>query len=220
MLDFLAEQGKIIMTSVLGLYIVVNPSGVASIFLGLTKDMEPGPRRMIAIRAVVTGAILLMCFAVAGTYLFRYFKITGAALQIAGGIFVFGVAFALARGKEGEFFGETQEQAAAKGAPGSVAYYPLAVPLIAGPASITFVMTLTPEATNPWSWGVLLAAIGSVTFLTLLSMLRLVRMQERLGPGLSLIWPRIMGLVLAVIAVQFVIDGVEEVVLRYAEQLK
>ncbi|MGH7163645.1 MAG: MarC family protein, partial [Planctomycetota bacterium] len=101
MWESIPAEAKVAIQSVLALYIVVNPSGVASIFLGLTRDAEPAQRRRAAFLAVVAGAVTLAAFALAGTYLFRYLRITGATLQIAGGMFVFGVAFALARGKEG-----------------------------------------------------------------------------------------------------------------------
>lgn len=206
--------------SVLSLYIVVNPSGVSSVFLGLTKNVERPQRRWIAFRAAVTGAVILALFALAGTYLFQFFKITGATLQIAGGIFVFGFAFALARGKEQAFFGLHAEEAARAGAPKSVAYYPLAVPLIAGPASITVVMTLSAKSNEAFSYVSLLLAIAIVAFFCLLSMLRILRLEARLGPALSLIAPRIMGLILAVIAVQFIIGGIEQILPRFAAALE
>lgn len=219
MLDLLqAAKGElvILVQSVLALYIVVNPSGVASVFLGLTKSTNPGERRSIAFRAVLTGGLVLVAFALAGTYLFGLFRITAASLQIAGGIFVFGIAFALARGKEGEFFGARSE-AQAEGAQASLAYYPLAVPMIASPASITIVVALSAKATDAHARVVLLASIGAVVFLCFLSMMRYVKLQERFGPGLALILPRIMGLILAVIAVQFILEGIEQVLPRLVE---
>jgi len=203
----------------LSLYIVVNPTAVSSVYLGLTKQAPPAERRKIAFLAALTGGITLAIFALAGTFLFQVFKITGASLEIAGGIIVFNLAYALVRGRESEFFGKVGEEAAGAGVHKSVAYTPLGVPLIAGPASITIVMTLSAKATGPLTsvtdfsrftttrlW-ILLAVIGIVSVLCFLSMLRVLRLEDRFGPGLSLIMPRIMGLVLAVIAIQFVVHG-------------
>ncbi|MFQ5845219.1 MAG: MarC family protein [Planctomycetota bacterium] len=200
----------VLVKSVLALYIVVNPSGVSSTFLGLTRSLPRAQRVRVAFRAVLTGGLILAAFALAGGKLFAVFKITGASLQIAGGILVFGFAYALVRGREHQFFGDP-EQAAEEGSPGSVAYYPLAVPLIAGPASITVVTTLSAEAPDPVDQALLLSAIGGVAFLCFLSMMRVLRLAERLGAALHLIAPRLMGLVLAVIAVQIVIGGVGKV---------
>jgi multiple antibiotic resistance protein len=203
----------------LSLYIVVNPTTVSSVFLGVTKQATVAERRKIAFLAALTGGIALAIFALAGTFLFQVFKITGAALEIAGGIIVFNLAYALVRGRENEFFGKVGEEAAGAGVHKSVAYTPLGVPLIAGPASITVVMTLSAKATGPLTdvtdfsrfktmqlW-ILLGVVGVVAFLCFLSMLRVLRLEDRFGPGLSLIMPRIMGLVLAVIAIQFVVHG-------------
>jgi len=204
----------------LSLYIVVNPATVSSVFLGVTKQAGAAERRKIAFLAALTGGITLAVFALAGTFLFKIFKITGAPLEIAGGIIVFNLAYALVRGREAEFFGKVGDEAANAGAHKSVAYTPLGVPMIAGPASITVVMTLSAKATGPLTdvtdfsrfkvmqlW-ILLAVIGVVSFLCFLSMIRVLRLEDRFGPGLSLIMPRIMGLVLAVIAIQFVVHGV------------
>ncbi len=204
---FLPAQIQILVQTVLALYIVVNPSGVSSIFLGLTKELEPVERVGVALRAVLTGALTLAAFAVAGSFLLKGLHVTQGALQIAGGIFVFGVAFALARGKEHEFFGSVSK-AAEQGRPKAVAYYPLAVPLIAGPASITVVMSMSAKSADFDAHVILLISIAAVCFLAFLSMMRIVRLRNRFGPGVELILPRIMGLVLAVIAIQILIDGV------------
>jgi multiple antibiotic resistance protein len=206
----------------LSLYIVVNPTTVSSVFLGITRQASAAERRRIAFLASLTGGIVLAAFALAGTFLFHVFKITGAALELAGGIIVFNLAYALVRGREHEFFGKAGEDAAEAGAHKSVAYTPLAVPLIAGPASITVVMTLSAKATGPMGvtdlsrfttlrlW-ILLGVIGVVALRCFLSMLKVLRLEDRFGPGLSLIAPRIMGLILAVISVQFVVHGLEAI---------
>ena len=200
----------VLIQSILSLYIVVNPAGVASVFIGLTDGMPTAKRYGVAIRAAIAGAITLCAFALVGTYLFRLFKITGAALQIAGGIFVFGVAFALARGKEAEFFGKLEQEADEEGGT-HIAYYPLAIPMIASPAAITLVMTISAAATDAKSRANLLISILSVVGLCLLSMLRYVKLSTK-SRGFSQILPRIMGLILAVIAVQFIIQGITDVV--------
>jgi multiple antibiotic resistance protein len=204
-----------IFQNLFAIYIVVNPRVVSSIFLGLTKKYSRIQRYRIALRAVLAGGVTLAAFALAGTYLFQFFRIGAASLQIAGGIIVFGLAFALVRGKEQQFFGTLDEQDA-EVAPGALAYTPLAVPLIAGPSSITVIMTLSAKATDHVSRMVLIASIGVVAFLCFLSMLRVIKLQERLGHGITLIMPRIMGLILAVIAVQFIVEGVEQLLPRFA----
>jgi multiple antibiotic resistance protein len=207
--------------ALLSLYIVVNPTTVSSVFLGITKQATPAERRKIAFLASLTGGIVLAAFALAGTFLFQIFKINSAALELAGGIIVFNLAYSLVRGQEHEFFGKVGEEAAQSGARKSVAYAPLGVPLIAGPASITVVMTLSAKAAGPataltdftrftrTSLWILLGVIAIVCLRCFFSMLRVLRLADRFGPGVSLILPRIMGLILAVISVQFVVHGLE-----------
>lgn len=220
MLDSMPVSLKTIETfilSIVSLYIVVNPAAVAAVYLGLSRRLSTDERRRIAFRATITAAVILTSFALGGTFILGKLRITGAALQIAGGIFIFALAFALARGKEREFFGHLPDAAGDRPST-SLAYSPIAVPLIAGPASITVVMTsATKAADDPYAWASLLVAITVTCLLCFLSMRRWVRLAESRGPGFGSVLPRIMGLVLAVIAVQFIIDGVGEVILQLAE---
>ncbi|MHC4971738.1 MAG: MarC family protein [Planctomycetota bacterium] len=202
--------GTFIVQAVLGLYIVINPPGISSVFLSVTRNASAAEKRGIALRAAIVGAFLLALFAVAGTYILQATKITGPTLQIAGGIFMFGLAYAMARGKEREFFGQIEEHHDEK-VRRSVAYSPLAVPLIAGPASITLVMTLSAKAQGTLYLLYLLGAIAAVVFYAFLQMLRLVRLEQRFGASIGLIMPRIMGLLLAVIAVQFIVQGIIDI---------
>ncbi len=216
----LPETVQTLVVSILGLYIVVNPAGVSSVFLGLTRNATSQERRWIALRAVVAGAVILTIFAVAGTFILRQLKITNAALQIAGGIFIFGFAFALARGKENEFFGNLGDEET-DGRLKNVAYTPLAVPLIAGPASITMVITASAQAgKDRYAWAALLFSIMVVAALCLFSMWRWLKLTETRGAGFGTVASRLMGLVLAVIAVQFILEGGEDVVRRYAEVVR
>lgn len=219
LLDLLGATLKTFVVAILGLYIVVNPATVAAVFLGLTKNCSVSQRRGIAFRAAVTATLILTFFALAGTYVLGKLQVTGAALQIAGGIFIFGLAYALARGKESEFFGQYAEiEGEGEIAPGRIAASPLAVPMMAGPASITLVMTSSAKAgSDPYAWAALLSAIVVTCLLCLLSMWRWIRLEEKHGRGLATVAPRIMGLVLAVIAVQFIIDGIGQVLPHLAE---
>jgi multiple antibiotic resistance protein len=216
LLKSLPQTVQTLLMTVLGLLIVLNPSGLSSVFLSLTRGLDRAERRWIALRAVIVGGLVLTLFAVTGTLIFELTRITGAGLQIAGGIFIFGLAFALARGKEHEFFGHL-DNADSRASAKSIAYTPLAIPMIAGPASITVVVTASAKASNdPYARAALLVSIGLACVYCLLSMWRWVARVEKWGPGITQVAPRIMALVLAVIAVQFIIDGIEQVLPRLA----
>jgi multiple antibiotic resistance protein len=220
--DLLDEAGRrllILVQTVVSLYIVVNPPGVASVFLGMTHGLNAGQRRSVAFKAVIAGAIIMVAFAVAGSYLFQWLKITSAALQIAGGIFIFGLGFAMARGKESEYFGRPDPDTS-HASPTAIAFYPLAMPMIASPAAIVVIMTTSAKTTDWSETANLLIAVGIVCALCLLSMLRYLRSLEKMGPGFAHVVPRVMGLVLAIIAVQFIIDGVAAVLPRLVEVIR
>ena len=216
----LPETLETFVLSLISLYIVVNPTAVAAVFLSLTQRLPTRERHKIAWRATISAAAILTFFALAGTYVLGNLRVTSAAVQIAGGVFIFALAFALVRGKEREFFGHFPEAVGDRGAR-SIAYSPIAVPLMAGPASITVVMTSASKAADdPYAWAALLLAIAVTFLLCALSMQRWIRLSERRGPGFASVLPKIMGLVLAVIAVQFMIDGVEAVVRRLVDVVR
>jgi len=128
--NWLISESLIFFPTVVALYIVVNPAGASSVFMGLTRDTDRPHRFAIALRATVSAFIVLAVFGFTGNYLFDFLHIKSWALQIAGGIIMFAFAFSLARGREKEFFGEAEMDAESK-AKLNIAYYPLAVPLLA-----------------------------------------------------------------------------------------
>jgi multiple antibiotic resistance protein len=199
----------ILVQSVISLYIVVNPAGASSVFMGLTKDMSRPQRFGIALRACVAAIVILTVFGLSGTFLFRYLKITGWSLRVAGGLIMFAFAFNLVRGRESEFFG-LGEPDTDRSHHTNMAYYPLAIPLLASPASIMLVITLSPAGTDLYRQTILLLSIVIVCGIAFLNMLRLALRLEKKGPGLALVMPRIWGMILAIIAVQFIVDGIEE----------
>ncbi|MHC4955808.1 MAG: MarC family protein [Planctomycetota bacterium] len=214
--NFVWMEATKIAAWVISIYIVVNPAGASSVFLGLTKDATPAERFGIALRACVTGALILFIFGLSGTFFFKYLRIAGWSLRVAGGIIMFAFAMSLVRGREKEFFGASDPDGAAK-AKHNIAYYPLAVPLIASPASITLVITLSPAGTDTLAQFALLVSITLVCGICFLNMMRLGWMLEKKGPGLSLIMPRLWGLLLAIISVQFIYEGVREILPALAE---
>ena len=200
----------------LSLYIVMNPGSAASVFMSLTKDADRPTRYGIALRATITAYIVLAIFLFAGYDLFPVLKIKPWAMRIAGGIIMFGFAFSLLRGKEAEFFRGTQVKTGDR-ASNSVAYYPLAIPLLANPGSITVVLTMSGGSAEGLSRGPLLLVLGVICAVAFLNMLRLGLQLEKKGPGLALVLPRFWGLLLAMISVGFIVDGIKELMPELAE---
>ncbi|MFI5256032.1 MAG: MarC family protein [Gemmatimonadales bacterium] len=187
---------------------IVDPIAVVPTYLVITQGQTTAQRRVTARRACVAAAVLLVTFAAAGRGIFGVFGITMPAFRIAGGLILWLVAMDMLHGNR-----STQEGAAeiTEGrAKEDVALTPLAMPMLAGPGAISTVMVLSGQArTTPQT----IAVYGSILLTIVISWLTLrvgERLVMRMGQTGIRVMTRIMGLLLAAIAVQFVITGVRE----------
>ncbi|MBA2848953.1 NAAT family transporter [Thermosulfuriphilus ammonigenes] len=187
---------------------IMNPIGNTPIFLGLVEGLEEKAQREVARRAVTVAFFIVVLFALAGNVIFRLFGITLAAFRIAGGILVFLIAYHLLRGKRSR-----QHHPAAEERPEDssedVAITPLGTPILAGPGTITTAMSYVGNHTDATKIGLVIAAFFVVCLLTYLSFLYAEKVLEKLGGSLIGVMTRLMGLILAVIAVQMVIEGLK-----------
>jgi multiple antibiotic resistance protein len=193
------------LTAFMSILFLVDPPGTIPAFLALTAHYSPEKRRKTALVACVTATLILSGFALVGSYLFRHLGLTLPAFQIAGGLILFLVALDMIRAKRTtqEDPEELQEGASA----GDVAIAPLAIPLLAGPAAMSTVAVLMSRAVDTIHSLIVFLAIG-LTGLTCYLTLRLAEpIQRRLGTTGIHVLGRILGLVLAGIAVQFVLNG-------------
>ena len=187
---------------------IVDPIAVIPTYLVITQGQTSEQRRATARRACVAAAILLVTFAAAGRGIFSLFGITMPAFRIAGGLILWVVAMDMLHGTR-----STQEGTAeiTEGrAKEDVALTPLAMPMLAGPGAISTVMVLSGQARETPQ---LIAVYGSIVLTILISWLTLrvgERLVMRMGQTGIRVMTRIMGLLLAAIAVQFVITGVRE----------
>lgn len=202
--DF-AQFALVTFTSILFL---VDPIAVVPTFIAITQGETVDQRRATARRACVAATILLIVFAVAGNLIFRAFGITLPAFRIAGGAILWLVAMDMLRGER-----RTQESAAEidEGRlKEDVAFTPLAMPMLAGPGAISTVMVLAAQARTPARAAVVYISIV-LTLLISWILLRLSdRVMSRFGQTGIRVTMRIMGLMLAAVAVQFVITGLRE----------
>ena len=189
----------------LSLLVVVDPAGLVPAFIVAVGARPAEVQRAIARRAVLIAGAILLAFALAGDRLFAYLGIRLGAIQIAGGILLFRIAmdmvFAQARR-------ETAEEEAESRSRQDISVFPLAIPLIAGPGAIVSVLILGSETRgSPGAFAVVLLAAAIVLSLTLLFLLGAQRLSALLGQtGINLV-TRVLGLILAALAVQYVADG-------------
>ena len=202
--DF-AQFALVTFTSILFL---VDPIAVVPTFLAITQGETVERRQATARRACLAATILLVVFAAAGNLIFRAFGITLPAFRIAGGAILWLVAMDMLRGER-----PTQESAEEidEGIrKEDVAFTPLAMPLLAGPGAISTVMVLAGQARTPARAAVVYASIV-VTLLISWIMLRVGdRVMMRFGQTGIRVIMRIMGLMLAAVAVQFIVTGIRE----------
>lgn len=191
-------------------FVVTDPIGLVPIYLAMTQSHSPEQRRKAAIRAAFVMAITLGAFALTGTALLSFFGISLGAFRIAGGILLFLLAIDMLRAQPSRQRTSPEEEAA--GAEQiDVSIFPLGIPMLAGPGSIATVIVLMTQASMPMERFVVFVAIGVTSIATAVILIGGTFAERRLGQtGLGVL-ERVMGLLLAAIAIQFVVDGTREV---------
>jgi multiple antibiotic resistance protein len=188
---------------------IVDPLAAIPIFLALTGSPGRGTQNRIALRAAATCFVVLTVFGLTGSVLFSFFGITLPAFKITGGVLLFGVGFEMLRARHSATR-STHEEAREAETKDDVAVVPLGLPLLAGPGSIAAVIVLVGQAPGALHRASVVVAIGAVSlcaFVTLRSAEFLARVLGKTGINIV---GRVMGLILAAIAVQMMIDGVHE----------
>lgn len=202
--DF-AQFALVTFTSILFL---VDPIAVVPTFLAITQGETLERRQATARRACIAAGILLIVFAAAGNLIFRAFGITLPAFRIAGGAILWLVAMDMLRGERRTQESEAEIDEGIR--KDDVALTPLAMPMLAGPGAISTVMVLSGQARTPARAAVIYASIV-VTLVISWIMLRVGdRVMSRFGQTGIRVIMRIMGLMLAAVAVQFIVTGIRE----------
>jgi multiple antibiotic resistance protein len=199
---------EFVFNSFVTLLVVVDPPGMAPIFAALTRGYPQKRKRETAIRATVLGATILLVFALVGTALLEALGIGLPAFRIAGGVLLFLLAldmiFASSTGLRSKTVREQEEESYQQ----DVSVFPLAIPLLAGPGSITTVLLYTGER-SATELVVFVAVLLSVLLLTLASLLLAPLIVGLLGETGANVLSRVLGVLLAALGVQFVLDGIQ-----------
>jgi len=201
------------------LIVIINPVMVTSVFITLTSNATPQAKRAIIRKTTLIAFIVLLVFAVSGTLVFKFFSITIGAFQIAGGIVLFSVAMGMLHATPSRTRQTPEEMDEAMNRD-DIAVVPLAIPMVSGPGAITTVVVLSGEARVIPNMAILFLAIVVAMLIVFVMLRNAARIQKYLGPSGLNITTRLMGLVLAAIAVQFVIRGVESVLPELAAVMR
>jgi multiple antibiotic resistance protein len=205
---FSSSDAKFVILAFSSLFSVINPIEAAPIFVSMTAGRTSAERRRMAFRASLAAALILTIFAATGGAIFSFFGITLPAFQIAGGILFTIMGLSTLQGDEHERT-EGAEIATAR----DPSIVPIGMPLIAGPGAISTVMVLVGQARDGGHRTALAIAIAANILLTLVLLLGAPTIVSRIGETGQRIISKIMGLITAVIGVQFVLNGVESVAL-------
>jgi len=193
------------------LVVVVDPVGLVPSFLAVTHGLPRKARSNVAWRACAIATAVLIGSALIGDWLLRTLSITLPAFRIAGGLLLFSIASEMVFGVRIERQSQQAEQAVEERVR-NIAAFPLAVPLMAGPGAITATILLAGRAHGDMTTlFMLLAIIVAVSLLCALSFLLAARIAKLLGITGNIVLSRLLGVLLAALAVQFVIDGVRSV---------
>lgn len=197
----------VFLSAFIALFVVVDPIGTSGIFAVLTRKMGADVSRKIALKAGSIAALLLIVFGFIGSWLLSQLGITLAAFKIGGGILLFVTAFRMIMGFHDP--DQLESEKSAYGRDENIAVFPLAIPLLSGPGCMTAV--LLHMAAHPNDMGAkvsVIAAIIIVELIAILLMLGSKRVITVVGETGSSLLARVLGVLLAALAVQFVVDGI------------
>jgi MarC family membrane protein len=188
--------------------VVIDPPGCAPIFASLTQDATPIHRRAMAVRAVLVASGILLFFGLLGEDLLRALGISLSAFRIAGGIMLFLIALEMVFEKRTERRESRAQEVSARETE-DISVFPMAIPMIAGPGSIASVMLLVARSEGLAETLVVFGALAATLILTLVALLAAGPLMRLLGHRMEAMITRILGVILAALAAQFVIDGIE-----------
>ena len=190
------------------LFVTIDPAGLAPLFLALTTGMSRAERQQIALRGTITAFLILLLFALAGTAILTVFGITIHAFRIPGGLLLFHIAFEMIFEKRHERHETSAKRAVTVDEIRHLAVFPLAIPLIAGPGAISATILLSGTFSGPADRLMLILIVAAVVAATYLVFLLAERIDAWLGVTGRIVLTRLLGLILAALAVQFVADGI------------
>jgi len=200
---------ELFVSALVTFFVIIDPPGCAPIFASLTQGAAPAHRRAMAVRSVLIATGILLFFALLGEDLLRALGVSLSAFKIAGGIMLFLIALEMVFEKRQERRSSRAEDVKRDGEVEDISVFPMGIPMIAGPGSIASVMLLTARSEGVVGTLIVLGALGCILLLTLAALLAAGPLMRLIGEKLEGMITRLLGVILAALAVQFVLDGLE-----------
>lgn len=189
------------------LFAVTNPIGNVPIFLALTEGYEAKERTALARKAAILSFLILIAFLIFGEFIFRLFDINIHALRVAGGIFIFGIAYNLLNAKQSHVQSLHHDEHRESKEKEDISVTPLSIPIISGPGTIATVMS--PGSRSLVHFGGMIIGIAAVLLLTFAAFHYSTLISNKLGQTEMNVITRLMGLILAVVAVGMIGTGLK-----------
>ncbi len=191
-------------------FVVIDPPGCAPIYASLTAQANAQQRRRMAVRAVLVAASILAVFGLFGEELLNALHIELNSFRIAGGLMLFLIAIDMVFEKRTERREARAQEIIATPEVEDVSVFPMAMPMIAGPGSIASLMLLMAENQGLERALTIFGALGCVLLITLAALLAAGPLMRRIGKDMETVITRLLGVLLAALATQFVLDGLRE----------
>jgi multiple antibiotic resistance protein len=208
---------ELFLSAFVTLFVVIDPPGCAPIYAGLVKGARNRQAVGMAVRATFIATLILLVFALFGEDLLGALHIELNSFRIAGGIMLFVIAMDMVFEKRTQRREERAEKVRAENAQtpevDDVSVFPMAMPMIAGPGSIATIMLLTARAEGTEQTLVVLSALVAVLLLTLAALAAAGPLMRLLGTRVEAVITRLLGVLLAALAAQYVIDGIKAVLI-------
>jgi multiple antibiotic resistance protein len=189
------------------LFVIIDPPGLAPIFIAVTAGLSAAERRLVAFRSCIVATLVLVGFAVLGTSILSFLGISLAAFRVAGGLLMFWIAFEMVFERRQDRKAEAAERVLRLDELHGLAVFPVAIPLISGPGAISAAVVIASQAPNAVHYLAVIAMILVIMAMTLAVFLAADPIDRRLGATGRAVITRLFGLVLAALSVQIVADG-------------
>jgi len=197
-----------VMSTFIVLFVVIEPVGMVPLFTGLTRGQPATVQRRMALKGTLIAALILVLFLFLGERLLHYLNVSVAAFSIAGGLLLFLLAVEMVFARQSGLRSTTPTEAIEARQKIDISVFPLAIPLIAGPGAMTSLLLLSNRyAATPNALWIVVAVLLMVLAILLVLLLFAPLIGRLLGETGSNVISRVLGIVLAALAVQFVLDG-------------
>jgi len=202
---------ELFLSALVTFFVVIDPPGCTPIFASLTQGAPDSHRRQMAFRSVAVAAGVLLFFAFVGEPLLRLLGISLDSFRIAGGVMLFLIALEMVFERRTQRREARADAVAREAHPGEwedISVFPMGIPMIAGPGSIASAMLLVARAEDAVQFAGVILALMITLALTLVGLLAAPFLMRLAGPRLEAMVTRVLGVILAALAAQFVVDGV------------